>query len=86
MLMKKEIIEDNKKLKEEIEKLKRLYETDRVSASEIIAEQDKEIGRLNGIIKNTTLELEILLQSKDFELIIMQLRNIVFRLKGVDKQ
>lgn len=46
MLMKKEIIEDNKKLKEEIERLKKLYETDRVSASEIIVEQDKKIKRL----------------------------------------
>lgn len=52
MLMKKEIIEDNKKLKEELEKLKRLYETDRVSASEIIVEQDKKIKRLNKKLEN----------------------------------
>lgn len=54
MLMKKEIIEDNKKLKEELEKLKRLYETDRVSASEIIVEQGKEIEKLreeNNLLK-----------------------------------
>lgn len=46
----------------------------------------KEIERLNNIINNTAVELEILLQSKDFELITMQLRNIVFRLKGSDKK
>lgn len=41
-----------------------------------------EIERLNNIIKNTAVELEILLQSEDFKLITMQLKNIVFRLKG----
>ena len=48
--------------------------------------QALEIERLNNIIKNTAVELEILLQSEDFKLITMQLRNIVFRLKGSDKQ
>ena len=48
--------------------------------------KDKEIERLNNIIKDITAELEILLQSEDFELITMQLRNIVFRLKGSDKE
>ena len=52
-----------------------------VSDMEIILE---EIERLNNIIKNTAVELEILLQSEDFELLTMQLRNIVFRLKGSD--
>lgn len=46
----------------------------------------KEVDRLNNIINNTAIELEILLQSEDFELITMQLRNIVFRLKGSDKE
>lgn len=49
---------------------------------EQLREKDKEIERLNNIINNTAVELEILLQSEDFELITMQLRNIVFRLKG----
>lgn len=48
-------------------------------------EQKEEIERLNNIIINIAVELDILLQSEDFELIIMQLRNIVFRLKGSDK-
>ena len=47
---------------------------------------NEEIERLNNIINNTAVELEILLQSEDFELITMQLRNIVFRLKGSDKE
>ena len=68
MLLKKEILENNRILKEKNKELK------------------EEIERLNNIIKNTALELEILLQSEDFELITMQLRNIVFRLKGVDKK
>ena len=53
---------------------------------ELIKQQDKEIERLNNIINNTAVELEILLQSEDIELIIMQLRNIVFRLKGDYKE
>ena len=47
---------------------------------------EKEIERLNNIIKDITVELEILLQSEDFELITMQLRNIVFKLKGSNKE
>ena len=49
-------------------------------------ELEEENAKLNNIINNIKTELEILLQSEDFELIIMQLRNIVFRLKGVDKE
>ena len=49
-------------------------------------EREQEIERLNNIINNTAVELEILLQSEDIELIIMQLRNIVFRLKGDYKE
>lgn len=48
-------------------------------------EADKEIERLNNIIKNTSKELEILLDSENIELIIMQLNNIAFRLKEVIK-
>ena len=54
-----------------------------------IDEKDKEIERLNNIIKNTAVELEILLESGNKDLIKMQLRNIVFRLqelKGSDKE
>ena len=47
-----------------------------------VEDKDRENERLNNIINNTAVELEILLQSEDFELITMQLRNIVFRLKG----
>ena len=46
----------------------------------------EETEKLNNIIKDITVELEILLQSEDFELITMQLRNIVFKLKGSDKE
>ena len=56
---------------------------------DILKEENKKLkeenNRLNNIINNTTIELEILLQSEDFELIVMQLRNIVFRLKGGNK-
>lgn len=52
---------------------------------DIIDEKDKEIERLNNIIKNTSKELEILLDSENIELIIMQLNNIAFRLKEVIK-
>ena len=61
-----------------------IFGGDYTSAVEL-KQAKQEIERLNNIIKNTAVELEILLQSEDFELIIMQLRNIVFRLKGSDK-
>ena len=69
----------------EIKSLKQALK-DTIESSKIIEkEQKEEIERLNNIINNTAVEHEILLQSENFELITMQLRNIVFRLKGSDK-
>ena len=62
-----------------------VWEND-LSINDLVLKQKQEIERLNNIINNTAVELEILLQSEDFELITMQLRNIVFRLKGSDKE
>ena len=70
-----------KQAKQEIERLKE----DNEYLNKVNVELSTEKNRLNNIIKNTAVELEILLQSEDLELIIMQLRNIVFRLKGSDK-
>ena len=76
-------------MKETVEHNNRFYGEELKTESEQLKEwlivANKETERLNNIINNTAVELEILLQSEDFELITMQLRNIVFRLKGSDK-
>lgn len=82
MLMKKEVIEDNKKLKEELEKLKRLYETDRVSASEIIVEQDKEIKKLNNIIKKGIEAINVYQNEKTLSVRYEDLKRIRGILQG----
>ena len=76
-----ELKKENNELKQEIQRLKGALQTHEI----LLQSNTKEIERLNNIINNTAVELEILLQSEDFELITMQLRNIVFRLKGSDK-
>ena len=77
-------------MKETVEHNNRFYgeelKTENKQLKEWLIVANKETERLNNIINNTAVELEILLQSEDFELITMQLRNIVFRLKGSDKK
>ena len=80
-------------MKETVEHNNRFYEqpngemlTENEQLKEWLIVANEETERLNNIINNTAAELEILLQSEDFELITMQLKNIVFRLKGSDKK
>lgn len=46
----------------------------------------KENEQLHSIIKEVKLDIEVIEQLEDIEVIKMQLRNIIFRLKDSDKE
>lgn len=49
-------------------------------------EQQQEVERLHSIIKEVKQDIEVIEQLEDIEVIKMQLRNIIFRLKDSDKE